>query len=299
MKESQQKRSRWLYVVLVIMLVALVGFSLLPIFDSFIQTNKSITKTASASISGLSPDQQAQLDIDARGYENVLEREPDNQTALRGLLDIRLQQGDIKGAITPLESLAKLNSEQLDYTILLAQAKQQVDDSEGAAGAYRTILASHPGDIKALQGMVNLLLQQNRPEGAIGLLQDTLKNASQENLEQADSIDVVSVQLLLGQIYANQERYTEAIAVYDQASEADKQDFRPVLAKALVLQQQGKKAEAKPLFTTAMSLAPAKYKDQIKQMATKITESETESSEVESSETESSEVESSEVESEE
>ncbi|MGK7878445.1 MAG: tetratricopeptide repeat protein [Xenococcaceae cyanobacterium] len=269
MKESQQKRSRWLYVVLVLMLVALIGFSLLPILSSITQANQSRTRTASAPTSDIPLEKQAQLETEAKGYELVLEREPDNETALQGLLEARLKQGNIKGAINPLERLAKLHPQQTDYTILLAQAKQQLSDFEGAAAAYRTILVDHPGDIMALQGMVNLLLQQNRPEAAIGLLQDTLKNAPEANSEQSDSVDVTSVQLLLGQIYVSQKRYGEAIAVYDQAFETDKQDFRPVLAKALVLQEQGKDAEAKPLFDTAISLAPARYKDQIKEMATK------------------------------
>ena len=34
------------------------------------------------------------------------------------------------------------------------------------------------------------------------------------------------------------------------------------------MRQQGKTAEAEPLFTTAVSLAPAQYKDQIKRLAT-------------------------------
>jgi tetratricopeptide (TPR) repeat protein len=71
----------------------------------------------------------------------------------------------------------------------------------------------------------------------------------------------------LGGVYANQKRYSEAIAVYDESIKANKQDFRPVLAKALVLKEQGKTAEAKPLFTTAVSLAPAQYKDQVERLA--------------------------------
>ncbi|NES80599.1 MAG: tetratricopeptide repeat protein, partial [Moorea sp. SIO2B7] len=126
--------------------------------------------------------------------------------------------------------------------------------------------------MNALQGMVSLLLQQNRPEAAIGLLQDTLKTAAQPDSEQSTSIDITSIKLLLAQIYASQKRYTEAIAVYDQTIKTNKEDFRPILAKALVLQDQGKQAEAKPLFTTALSLAPARYKDQIKQMVTQISE---------------------------
>ena len=50
---------------------------------------------------------------------------------------------------------------------------------------------------------------------------------------------------------------------YDQAIKKDPKDFRPVLAKAMLLKEQGKITEAKPLFDSAVALAPAQYKDEI------------------------------------
>jgi tetratricopeptide (TPR) repeat protein len=212
------------------------------------------------------------LQAQARGYELVLQREPDNVTALRGLLQVRLELigqgvGDIKDAIAPLEKLASLNPETTEYGILLAQAKERTGDREGAAGAYRSILVSRPGEIKALQGLVNLLLVQQRPEAAIGLLQDTLKAAPAANQAKPESIDVTSVQLILGQVYAVQKRFDEAIAIYDESAKANPKDFRPTLGKAIVLKEQGKTDEAKTLFDRATELAPPNYKDQINQLA--------------------------------
>ncbi|MEC4986060.1 MAG: tetratricopeptide repeat protein [Oscillatoria sp. PMC 1068.18] len=251
------------------MLVVFLGFWTLPLITAVLQENQLVGRTTAGSNLNLSQEKQTELETEAKGYQLVLQREPGNATALRGLVEVRLQQGDIEAAIESLEKLAQLNPQQTDYLVLVAQAKQQVGDYEGAAQAYKTILASKPGDINALQGMVNLFLAQNSPEAAIGLLQDALKTATQaEEIDDGTIIDTTALELLLGQVYASQQRYAEAIAVYDQAIEENEDDFRPVLAKALVLQQQGKNAQAKPLFTTAISLAPSKYKDQIKQIAT-------------------------------
>jgi tetratricopeptide (TPR) repeat protein len=262
-----QKRSPWIILVLVLAVLAFVGFSMIPLLGSVLKGNSPSAGATPTATPSISSQQKEDLEAQAKGYESVLQREPQNVTALRGLVEVRLKMGDIQGVIAPLEQLAKLNPDEIKYAILLAQAKQQIGDREGAAQTYRSILASKPGNLDALQGLSSLLIQQQRPEAAIGLLQDTLKTSTQVNDIKPGTVDVISVQLLLGQVYANQKRFAEAIAIYDESIKGNKQDFRPVLAKALILKEQGKTAEAKPLFTTAVSLAPPQYKDQVKQLA--------------------------------
>jgi tetratricopeptide (TPR) repeat protein len=268
-----QPRSWIVKVVLALAVLAFVGISMVPLISAFNNNTQPPTQNNPSAGGNLpSPDQKSKLQDEARGYQLVLQREPENQTALKGLLQARLEllsikEGDIQGVIEPLEKLAKLNPEQTEYAVLLAQAKQQLGDKEGAAQAYRSILTTKPGDLKALQGMVSLLLSQQRPEAAIGLLQDTLSAAPQANTNQPGSVDTVAVQVLLGTVHASQKRYPQALSAYDQAIKKDSKDFRPVLAKAMLLKQQGKVTEAKPLFNSALALAPAQYKDEINKAA--------------------------------
>ncbi|NEQ34514.1 MAG: tetratricopeptide repeat protein [Leptolyngbya sp. SIO4C5] len=260
------KRNRWLIVsVLVVAVAAFLALSLLPIFSA--TTGRRQADSSTAQSADAIAAQREELETRAKGYELVLQREPDNQTALRGLVEARIQLQDVEGVVEPLEKLAELNPDVPDYQVLLGQTKQRIGDLEGAAQAYRAVLSSSPGNMNALQGLVALLIQQERPQAAIGLLQDTLKTAEQANQVQAGSVDTTSVQLLLGQVYAEADRLDEAIAIYDKAIEQDAQDFRPLLAKALVLQEQGKEDEAKPLFDNATALAPDQFKDQIQQLA--------------------------------
>jgi tetratricopeptide (TPR) repeat protein len=272
--DKANKRRGLITVVMVLSLIAFVGFSAVPILDSILRANQAqSTSTPSPTQVAVSGAKQSELLQDqVRGYELVLQREPDNVTALRGLLQVRLELigqgvGQIKDAIAPLEKLAKLNPETTEYGILLAQAKERTGDREGSAQAYRSILASKPGEIKALQGLVNLLLVQQRPEAAIGLVQDTLKAAPAANQAKPGSVDITSVQLILGQVYAVQKRFEEAIAIYDESAKTNPKDFRPTLGKAIVLKEQGKTDEAKTLFAKAIEIAPPNYKDQINQLA--------------------------------
>lgn len=264
-----QPRNRWIVqIILMLAVLAFLGVSMVPLIGAF-NTPTSVHKSTAPEDGVAST---SKLEDEVRGLELVLQREPDNQTALKSLLQARLlllrqNKTTMKAVIEPLEKLAKLNPENTQYTVLLAQAKLGIGDKEGAAAAYRSILQTKPGDIKALQGMVTLQLSQKRPEAAMGLLQETLSTAPKANHIQPGSVDTVAVQVLLGNVYASEKRYAQAFSVYDQAIQNDKQDFRPVFAKAMLLKNQGKTNEAKPLFDKAIALAPPQYKDEINKNA--------------------------------
>ena len=266
-KIMSKKSNRWIVnLMMAVGLIAFLGLGTLPFWNMPQETagDSSAITPASAQDNSL---EREKLEAEAKGYELVVQREPGNATALRGLLDTKLKLNDLPGVIEALEKLVELKPEQKDYPILLAQAKQQNGDREGAAAVYRQILAAEPGNVKALQGLVNLLLVENSPEAAIGLLSDTLKAAEQTNQIEPGSVNVVSVRVILGEVYASLGRYAEAIATYNEASKADPQDFRPLLGKAIVLQKQGKIEEASPLFASATELAPSEYRDRIQELA--------------------------------
>ncbi|MDJ0797676.1 MAG: tetratricopeptide repeat protein [Calothrix sp. MO_167.B12] len=268
-----EARNRWIIkIVLVLAIFAFIGVSMLPIIEALSNGQGSPLNSATAQSKSSVSNQKSKLANEIQGLELVLQREPNNQATLRSLLERQLQllqlgEGNLQGIIETLEKLAKLNPEQTKYSVLLAQAKQQANDKEGAAQTYRSILETKPGNLEALQGMVMLLLEQKRPEAAIGLLEDTLSKATQANKIEPGSVDIVAVQVLLGNVHASQKRYGKALAAYDMAIKNNKQDFRPVLAKAMLLKEEGKIDEAKPLFTTAANLAPAQYKDEINRQA--------------------------------
>ncbi|MEO1691945.1 MAG: tetratricopeptide repeat protein [Cyanobacteria bacterium J06631_6] len=258
----KKKRSSWIYLVLGVMLFSLITVSALPLVGSVVE-GQQFAKNPNQEVITLSKQELTMLEAEASGYQKVLEREPNNDTALNGLLKIRLQQKDLTGAIAPLAKLAKIHPEQTEYSTLLAQAKQQLEDYEGAAAAYKEVLTEHPGDIYALGGITNLYLTQELPERAIALLKKTIRLAEKADSPQNISINREAVELLLGELYTNQERYGEAIALYDELAELDQTDFRPILAKALVLEKKGDLSEAQPVLQKAYVAAPEEYKDQI------------------------------------
>lgn len=242
--------------VVSVSLLALAGFSVFPLVSSILDGGAA-TATDTNSLSAA---QASQIQAQAQGYAQVLQKEPENQVALKGLLTARLQLGDIKGSLMPLEKIAVLNPQIPDYTVLLAQTQQYLGDRDSAAASYRTILNVQPQNINALQGLVSLLIDAKRPEAAMGAVQAALNSST-------SATDAIPIKLLLAQVYITQQRNADALALYDALIDANKDDFRPVLAKALVFKQMGNLTESQTLLNKANAIAPAEYKDQIEQLA--------------------------------
>ena len=271
---DNQKRSIWIVGVLVVILGVFVLFNFSPLLATFTSGSRE-SAADSPTPTAPSPDAEApiaqqptpeELESRAQGYEAVLEREPDNLSALQGLLEIRLQQGDLPNAIVPLEALADLQPEQTRFRLALAQAKQQLGDVAGAEGAYRQLIESDPGELFALQGLVTLLVQQNRGDEAISEVRNAIAVAEELNTGETEVVPLKPVRFLLAQIYTSQQRYEDAIAIYDSVGAEDTSDFRPLLGKAIALQEQGNLESAKTLFERAYDLAPANFKPQIAQI---------------------------------
>ena len=140
------KRNRWLVVsVLVVAIGAFLALSLLPLFSGRSTRYNAASTSSTTQTNGAS----TELEDRARSYEIVLEREPDNQTAILGLVETRIQLGDLEGVVEPLTKLSDLNPDVPEYRVLLGQTKQALGDSEGAAEAYRDVLTNRPGEMRS------------------------------------------------------------------------------------------------------------------------------------------------------
>ncbi len=211
-----------------------------------------------------------ELQAEEKGYQLVLDREATNQTALKGLAEarlklIRLGLRQPQDVIEPLKKLAETNPAELQYAVLLAQSQQQAGNPDAAMQTYRTVLAQSPTNLQALQGYTALLLAAQKPEEALGLLQEAIATAKQPNAT-ANAVDVPALELLVGDVYMAQQKVPAALALYEKLTQENPNDFRPVLAKGLVLRDQGQSPEAIALFQKAKTMAPAQFKDQIQQI---------------------------------
>jgi len=103
--------------------VSMAGFAGSAIFGMVSLFSSGLSSQHQQKQTPVAVSQESLLAAQERGYMGVLQREPQNQTALGGLANVRLQMDDTVGAIEPLEKLVKLNPDRADYKVLLGQAK--------------------------------------------------------------------------------------------------------------------------------------------------------------------------------
>ncbi|NJM77528.1 MAG: tetratricopeptide repeat protein [Acaryochloridaceae cyanobacterium RU_4_10] len=267
----EKKSRRWLTItVLAITSLVFIGLSIYPMIEALMNQQKA-TPTASNPTAPPTADSAETVQKEEEGYQLVLKRDPNNQSALQGFVETRLKLIRLglrkpKDVIEPLEKLTKLNPSQTIYATLLAQAYQQAGDSNAATQTYRNTLTQQPTNVDALQGYVALLIQQKKSSEALDLLKNTMATAKQMNQQQAGSVDTPALELLMGDVYLSQQRSSEAMILYNRLQKENPNDFRPVAAKGIVLRNEGKTEEAIALFKSAEALAPVQVKEKIQQL---------------------------------
>ena len=235
--------------LLVVGTVTFLGFSFGPLFQA-------LGPSESPEASRVTEQLRAQAD----GYRAVLEREPDNPIALRGLIDTQLQLNEPQGAIEPLKKLVQLEPENRQLRAFLAEIQQDTGDFEGALEQLQILYEGDPKDGQVLQQLVDVQLTLGRTSEAIALLEKHLEEVPEDN----------DVRLRLAFVYARNNQTEKAVVLYDKLIAADPSDFTPVLGKAIALSSatdENLRAKAPELFEQAARLAPPQVREQIQQQA--------------------------------
>ena len=147
-----------------------LGFMAVPIIGLF--GNSSSQQSIQPSSQNLNQPQlgdakRKELEAQAKGYSTVLEREPENTTALGGLAKARLELGDWQGALDPLEKLAAAYPDQPGIWGGIAQAQMNLQNWQGALEPLEKLLEQYPEQPQLWQNLATVKIRLGDLPGAI------------------------------------------------------------------------------------------------------------------------------------
>jgi tetratricopeptide (TPR) repeat protein len=210
----------------------------------------------------------------------ALEIDPANLRAqmLRG--SALLRQGNLDEAGFVLSRLAQQVPQSLDVRLELAYVALNKRRYADAEADFKRILDSNPTEYRAIAGLVDTDLAQNRPERALSRLEEQLQrtrgaapvrymmastalrvgryNVAIENLRQLSdqTVNAIDPQLQLADVYRLKGDLHNAITTLQRAAFLKPKDTRPISSLPYVLEMANRKDEAKAIARRALLQRP-------------------------------------------
>ena len=179
------------------------------------------------------------------------------------LLQLLLVLGQQQEATTLLEQMADQQPDRWQLRVLLAELRRNGNDRSGAERELRQVLNLRPDRIEALQLLTLLQLEQGRGSQAQAQLKALLEKASKPTPQPT----LLPIGLLLADLEQQQGQTAEAAALYTQLANDVPRDPRPLLALALLRQEQGDTKGAQEALALARSRQPDKPDLRLDQVA--------------------------------
>ncbi|XP_017645367.1 uncharacterized protein LOC108486066 isoform X1 [Gossypium arboreum] len=254
--------------------IAVAVFGLVFTLGDFLPGSVNPPEEAAVIDKKLSREQKAILETRLAQFEATLSTSPKDETALEGAAVTLTGLGDYARATSLLQELAKVKTSDPEVFRLLGEVKYELKDYDGSAAAYKLSAAvSKDVDFEVLRGYTNALLAAKRPAEAVQFLlssreclnmerstrPDPMAESSKMETE-AQNLDPIQVDLLLGKAYSDWGHVSDAVAIYDQLISSNPNDFRGYLAKGIILKENGNVGDAERMFIQARFFAPEKAK---------------------------------------
>lgn len=179
------------------------------------------------------------------------------------LVQLLLVLGQTQEATALLEQMADREPQRWQLRLLLAELRRNGNDRSGAERELRQLLNLKPDRIEALQLMTLLQLEQGRGSEAQTQLKALIAQASKPTVQP----QVLPIGLLLGDLQQRMGQKAEAAALYTKLAADFARDPRPLLALALLRQEQGDSKGAQEALAQARSRQPEKPDPRLDQVA--------------------------------
>ncbi len=160
---EQKSRKNLQKIIIIASALALLGVSIIPFLGQLTGQSEPNPPDSAVDNNNLSPSENELLQSQEKGYEAVLKREPNNQSALQGLVQARVQMNHFHSAKEPMETLLKLDPENPGYLQALAQINLKNNDIEGALSPLEKLAKIYPEN-KEITTIIDTLKKAQKGE---------------------------------------------------------------------------------------------------------------------------------------
>jgi cytochrome c-type biogenesis protein CcmH/NrfG len=213
----------------------------------------------------LAPEQRADIEKQLEEMNKKLEANADDLESLEAAAVLHARLGEYATAAEQLEKLTAAKPNDVDSLRVLAEARSAAGEPAKATEAYRKAWkVAGENNLEILTGYASALVDEGKPQVAVEQIRTVSKS------KQAKDIGEVELGLLLAKTYSQWRGHgPDAVAQYDTLIEANPQDFRPPLGKALLLREQGQEGDAQRYILQAKYLAPPSARPLVDALTTK------------------------------
>ena len=162
-----------------------------------------------------------------------------------------------------VEQLAQQQPQRWRLQLLLAELRREQNDLSGAERELQQLLSRQPDQLEALQLLASLQLETGRGSQAQLLVEAALNRASKPKLQP----QALQIGLLLANLQLKRGQAAQAQALLGRLAGDFPQDPRPLLARALVEQDQGQLVAAQASLAAARALTPGKGDQRLDRLA--------------------------------
>ena len=187
----------------------------------------------------------SRIEVDRQVRELLTRRAKQPLSAVdeRRLLERLLALGRLPESIVLVQEQVKAQPKAWQWRLLLSQLELRNGNPAGADSQLQLLTRLQPTNVQVLQAQALLRMEQGRPQDAI--------NSVQMALTASPPAHRVAIGLLLADLQRQSGAGAAALSTYQQLSKEAPQDARPLMAQALLMQEQGKQDQARLLLETA------------------------------------------------
>ncbi|KAG6772478.1 hypothetical protein POTOM_023889 [Populus tomentosa] len=191
-----------------------------------------------------------------RALQDHLAQNPSDVEALRSLMEVRIKSKKLQEAIEVVDRLIELEPNEDEWPLLKSQIYTYSGDFESAKDGFEAVLQKDPLRVEAYHGLV---MANSESGGSLEVVLKRIESAMNKCKKEKKNSDLRDFKLLIAQVRVMEEKYFDALKVYEELVKEEPRDFRPYLCQGMIYTLLRKKDEAEKKFEQFKKLVPKNH----------------------------------------